>query len=67
MVWELETEYQSTAQSDQSLRCPPEEALSPLLPMERIAKTLIRLGGCSGSSESSLTIYWKKIIQIAWI
>ena len=44
----------ASAQSDQSLRCPHEETLGPLLPIERKAKTLIRLGGCPGWSESSL-------------
>ena len=37
-----------SAQSDQSLRCPPEAKLGPT------AKTLIRLGGCPCWSESSL-------------
>ena len=37
-----------------SLRCPREECLGPWLPSERTAKTLIRLGGCPGWSESSL-------------
>ena len=45
---------QSTAQSDQSLRCLHEEALGPWLPIIRTAKTLIRLGGCPGWSESLL-------------
>ena len=44
----------ASAQSDQSLRCPHEESLGPELPNERTAKTLIRLGGCPGWSESSL-------------
>ena len=44
----------ASAQSDQSLRCPHEESLGPELPIERTAKTLIRLGGCPGWSESSL-------------
>ena len=44
----------ASAQSDQSLRCPHEETLIPKLPNERTAKTLIRLGGCPGWSESSL-------------
>ena len=44
----------TSAQSDQSLRCPHEESLGPWLPTERTAKTLIRLGGCPGWSESSL-------------
>ena len=34
----------ASAQSDQSLRCPHEEALRPWLPIERTAKTLVRLG-----------------------
>ena len=44
----------ASAQPDQSLRCPHEESLDPELPNERTAKTLIRLGGCPGWSESSL-------------
>ena len=44
----------ASAQSNQSLRCPHEESLGPYLPTERTAKTLLRLGGCRGSSESSL-------------
>ena len=36
------------------LRCPHEETLGPQLPIERPAKTLIRLGGCPGWSEYSL-------------
>ena len=43
----------ASAQSDQHFRCPHEETLGQL-PIERIAKTLIRLGGCRGWSESSL-------------
>ena len=43
-----------SAHTDQSLRCPYEESLGPLLATERTAKTLIRLGGCPGWSESSL-------------
>ena len=41
-------------QSDQNLRCLHEESFDPLLPTERTAKTLIKLGGCPGWSESSL-------------
>ena len=37
-----------------SLCCPHKEALGPWLPIEHTAKTLIRLGGCSGWSESLL-------------
>ena len=43
-----------SAQSDQSLSCPLEQSLGPYLPFKRTAKTLIRLGGCPGWSESSL-------------
>ena len=42
------------AQSDQSRRRPHEETLGTWLPIERTAKTLIRLGGCPSWSESSL-------------
>ena len=38
----------ASAQSDQSLHCPLEESLRPLLPFKRTGKTLIRLGGCPG-------------------
>ena len=44
----------ASTQSSQSQRCPPEAKLCPKLPIERTAKTLIRLGGCPGWSESSL-------------
>ena len=44
----------ASAQSDQSFRCLHAESLGPLLPIEHTAKTLIRLGGCPGWSESSL-------------
>ena len=44
----------ASAKSDQSLRCPHEESLGAQLPTERTAKTLIRLGGILGWSESSL-------------
>ena len=44
----------ASAQSDQSLRGPHEEALGPYLPIKRTAKTRIRLGGCPVWSESSL-------------
>ena len=44
----------SSAQSDQSPHCPHEESWGPQLPIKRTAKTLIRLGGCPGWSESSL-------------
>ena len=40
----------ASIKSDQSLRCPHEEALGPWPPIERTAKTLISLGGCPGWS-----------------
>ena len=46
-----------SVQSDQRLRCPQDETLGPYLPIERTAKTLIRLGGWPGWSESSLGPY----------
>ena len=42
------------AQSDQSLHYPHEESFGPQIAIKRTAKTLIRLGGCPGWSESSL-------------
>ena len=44
----------ASAQSDQSLRCPHQETLGPQLPIERTAKTLIRLGGC----QADLSLRW---------
>ena len=44
----------ASSQSDQSLRCLHEETLGPQIPIERTAKTLIRLGGRPGWFESSL-------------
>ena len=44
----------ASSQSDQSFRCPHEESVSHWLPMECTAKSLIRLGGYPGWSESSL-------------
>ena len=54
--WSLRSAWAS-AQSDQSLRCPHEEALGPCLSLKRTAKTLIRLDGCPGWSESSLGVH----------
>ena len=45
--------WAATWQNQQS-DCPHEESLGPYLPIKRIAKTLIRLGGCPGWPESSL-------------
>ena len=44
----------ASAWSDQSVHCLQEDALGSLLPIKCTAKTLIRLGGCPGWSESSL-------------
>ena len=41
--WRLRSAWAS-AQSDQSLRCPHKETLGPWLPIQRKAKTMIRLG-----------------------
>ena len=51
--WRLRSAWAS-AQSDQRLRCPHEETFGPLLPSGRTVKTLIRMCGCPGWSESSL-------------
>ena len=45
-------------QSDQSLRCPHEETLSHWLPIERIAKTLIRLDVLAGRIVILLVLSW---------
>ena len=55
----------ASAQSDQSLRCPHEESLGPQLPTERTGKTLIRLGGCPGWSESSLGAH-AMLLGLSW-
>ena len=44
----------ASIQSDQSLSCRPEETFGPQLSIGHTAKTVIRLGGCPGWSESSL-------------
>ena len=54
--WRLRSAWASI-QSDLSLHCPHEESLGPYLPIERTAKTLIRLSRCPGWSESSLGTY----------
>ena len=48
----------TSAQADQSLRCPFEEALNPWLPLECPARTLIKLCRCAGWSECSLGAQW---------
>ena len=55
----------TSTQSDQSLRCPPEESLGPKLPITRTAKTLIRLSGCPGWSESSLGAH-ATLLVLSW-
>ena len=35
-----------------------EESLVPLLPTERPAKTLIRLGGCIADAQADLSLRW---------
>ena len=47
----------ASTQPDQSFRCPPKGTLAPWLPTESYARTLIRLRGCAGWSESSLCTY----------
>ena len=41
------------------LRCPHEESLSPKLPIERTAKTLIRLGGCEAQVNYFSQVFWE--------
>ena len=48
-----------------SLHCLHEEAVGPWLPIERLAKTLIRLGGCPGWSESLLGAY-AILLVLSW-
>ena len=47
------------AQSGQSLSFPPEEKLDPWLSIESLSKTLIRLRGNLGLSESSIGVRTK--------
>ena len=42
----------ASTQSDQNIRRLPEVTLVPRLPIERPSKTMIRLRGCAGGSES---------------
>ena len=58
----------ASAQSDQSLRCALNGYVSVLAFFKRTAKTLIRLGGCPGWSESSLgansfSWFWHVVAQ----
>ena len=48
-----------------SLPCPHEKSLGPELHIERIAKTLIRLGECPGWSESSLGAHSLSLV-LSW-
>ena len=56
LVWSEDWSAWQSAEFDRSLRCPLEEALGLWLPIRRTEKTLIRLSGCSGWSESSLGV-----------
>ena len=58
---------QDIPQSDQSLHCPHEESLIPWLPIEHTAKTLIRQGGCTGWSESSLDAQSLSWFVMSWL
>ena len=53
--WHVRPVKTQISPSDQSLRCLHEETLGPWLSLECTAKTLIRLSGCPGWSESSLS------------
>ena len=55
----------ASTQSDQSLYCPHDETLGPQLPIERTAKTLIRLGRCPGWSESLLGTH-VSLLVLSW-
>ena len=46
--------YEPLHDRTKKMTCSHEETLGPKLPFEHTVKTLIRLGGCPGWSESSL-------------
>ena len=52
----VQRRFSSSAQSDQSLRCPHKDILGPQLPTERTAKTLIRLGGSADGQADLILI-----------
>ena len=52
----------TSAQSDQSLRCPHEDTLHPCLSKMWPVKILIRLRECPGWSESSLGVYVRMFV-----
>ena len=52
----------SSAQSDQSLRCPHEETLNPSLSKMRPVKIQIRLRECTGWSESRLGAHFRRYV-----
>ena len=54
----------ASAQSDLSLRCPPEDALDHWRPTE-CPERLIRPRGCAGCPESSLGAH--AILQVHWL
>ena len=50
----IEVSDQPVHETDQSLRCPPEDTWDPRLPIDNPAKTLIIPRGCTGWSQSML-------------
>ena len=62
----------ASVQSDQSLRCQPEESSGPQLLTECTAKILIRLGGCGDLSEyllgaQSFCWFCHEMAQLWWL
>ena len=53
----------ASAQSDQSLHCSYKETLHPRLPEMQPVKSLIRVRGCAGWSESSLVAHVRRYIS----
>ena len=54
----------ATTRSGQCFKFPPEEMLGPWLPRERPSRTLIRLRGCAGLSESVIG-HTRQIVSFA--
>ena len=46
--WKINKTYKTMTLQQDFIGCPHEESLGSELPIERTAKTLIRLGGCPG-------------------
>ena len=59
--WHVPSEDSDQPGHPSSLRCPHEESLGPELPIERIAKTLIRLGECLFCHEVAQLCFVNKI------